>query len=103
MSSSSQKKGGDSAILLVFKANEKRRAPVITNPTAINACFVRLAEVNILGVEDLGEGPLRVHVECVRTIQGCPQCGVIAYVKDRPEVELVDLPVYASLDAPDLA
>jgi transposase len=68
---------------------------VITNPTAINQCFVRLADVNILGVEDLGEGPLRVHVECVRVVQGCPQCGVIAYVKDRPEVELVDLPVYA--------
>ncbi len=27
---------------------------MITNPTAINACFVRLADVNILGVEDLG-------------------------------------------------
>ncbi len=46
---------------------------MITNPTTINQCFVRLANVNILGVEDLGEGPLRVHVECVRTIQGCPQ------------------------------
>ncbi len=76
---------------------------MITNPTAINECFVRLADVNILGVEDLGEGPLRVRVECVRVVQGCPQCGVIAYVKDRPEVELVDLPVYASPDAPDLA
>ncbi len=68
---------------------------MITNPTAINQCFVRLADVNILGVEDLGEGPLRVHVECVRVVQGCPLCGVIAHVKDRPEVELVDLPVYA--------
>jgi transposase len=71
-----------------------KRAPVITNPSAINSCFVRLADVNILGVEDLGKGPLRVHVECVRVVQGCPQCGVIAHVKDRPEVELVDLPVY---------
>ncbi len=44
---------------------------MITNLTAINQCFVRLADVNILGVEDLGEGPLRVHVECVWTIQGC--------------------------------
>ncbi len=68
---------------------------MIINPTAINECFVRLAEVNILGVKDLGEGPHRVHVECVRVVQGCPQCGVIAHVKDRPEGELVDLPVYA--------
>ncbi len=76
---------------------------MITNPTAINHCFVRLAGVNILGVEDLGDGPLRVHVECIRTSQGCPQCGVIAHVQDPPEVELVDVPVYASPDAPDLA
>ncbi len=54
-----------------------------------------MAEVNILGVEDLGEGPLRVHVECVRVVQGYPLCGVVTYVKHRPEVELVDLPVYA--------
>ncbi len=27
---------------------------MISNPTAINQCFVRLADVNILGVEDLG-------------------------------------------------
>ncbi len=87
----------------VLSPTEKSRAPAITNPTAINACFVRLADVNILGVEDLGEGPLRVHVECIRTIQGCPQCGVIAHVKDRPEIELVDLPVYASPDARHLA
>ncbi len=53
MNSSSQKKGEDSAILLVFNA-QQRRALVIANPTAINQCFVRLAEVNILGVQDLG-------------------------------------------------
>ncbi len=55
---------------------------MITNPTAINECFVRLTDLNILG-----EGPLRVHVECIRVVQGCPLCGVIAHVKDRPEVE----------------
>jgi transposase len=71
-----------------------KRAPVITNPSAINQHFLRLADVNILGVEDLSQGPLRVHVECLRTIQGCPHCGVVARVKDRPQVELVDLPVY---------
>ncbi len=68
---------------------------MITNPTAINQCFVRLADVNILGVENLPEGRLRVHVECIRVVQGCPLCGVIAHVKDRPQIELVDLHVYA--------
>jgi transposase len=71
-----------------------KRAPVITNPSAINQCFVRLADVNILGVDDVPESPLRVHVECARVVQGCPLCGVIARVKDRPQVELVDLSVY---------
>ena len=65
----------------------EEKSPLITGPTAINQCFVRLAEVNILGVGDLGEGPLRVHVECVRTIQGCPQCGVIRRSVKQPAVE----------------
>ncbi len=51
---------------------------MITIPTIVNQCFVRLVDVNILGVEDLGEGPLRVHVECIRVMQGCLLCGVIA-------------------------
>ncbi len=38
---------------------------MITNPTAINQCFVRLADVNILGVEDLGQAPLRVRAQCL--------------------------------------
>lgn len=67
---------------------------MITDPTAINQCFVRLADVNILGVEDFWEGPLRVHVECVRVVQWCRLCGVVAHVKDRPAVELVDLPAF---------
>jgi transposase len=67
---------------------------VITDSIAINQCFVRLADVIILGVKDRPEVLLRVHVECVRVLQGCPQCGVVARVKDRPEVALVDLSVY---------
>ena len=46
-------------------------------------------------MEDQGEGPLRVRVECVRTIQGYPRRGVFANVRDRPEYELVDLPANA--------
>ena len=66
---------------------------MITDPTTINQCFLRLAGVNILGVEDLLEGPLRVHVESVQAVQWCRLCGVAAHVKDRPRVELIDLGV----------
>jgi transposase len=67
---------------------------VITDPIEIVEHFVKLRDVVVLGVDDLPEGPLRVHVECVRVVQGCPLCGMVAHVKDRNLVELIDLPVY---------
>jgi hypothetical protein len=83
-------KRGGSVIRLVSKASRDEKIPRDYRPsTAINQCFVRLADVNVLGVDDLLEGLLRVHMEYVRVVRGCPH-----HVKDRPEVELVDLPVY---------
>jgi hypothetical protein len=70
------------------------RAPV--NPKTIcNRCvsLVGLPNVVILDVEDVSGAALRVHVELTRSPQGCPTCGVIAHVKDRRRVELVDLPM----------
>jgi transposase len=64
------------------------------NPETIcNRCLslVGLADVVILDVEDVAGAPLRVHVELTRSAQGCPMCGVVAHVKDRRRVELVDL------------
>jgi len=64
------------------------------NPQTIcNRCvaLVGLPDVVILDVEDVPGAALRVHVELARTPQGCPTCGVIAHVKDRRPVELVDL------------
>ena len=37
---------------------------------------------------------LRVHVETRVSRTGCARCGVIARVKDRPVIELVDLPSF---------
>ena len=67
---------------------------MITDPTQINLVFVQLADVVVLGVHDVAGEALKVHVELVRTVQGCPTCGVVAHVKDRYLVELVDLPIY---------
>ena len=53
--------------------------------------LVGLPDVVILDVEDVPGAALRVHVELTRSTQGCPTCGVIANVKDRRRVELVDL------------
>jgi transposase len=38
----------------------------------------------------------RLHVECVAVPHGCPTCGVIAHVKDRRRVELVDLAMFGT-------
>jgi transposase len=56
--------------------------------------LVGLPDVVVLGVEDLEGGGLRVHVEERLGVMACPACGARAWVKDRPMVELVDLPVF---------
>ena len=53
-----------------------------------------LPAVTVLGVVSRDDEPLRVHVERVDAVAGCPVCGVIAHVKDRRRVELVDLPSF---------
>jgi transposase len=67
---------------------------VITDPIQINRAFVQLPNVVVLGVENLAMGPFLVHIELERTPQGCPECGVVASVKDRDLVELVDLALF---------
>jgi transposase len=84
-------KGGYPPILRHLTPS-KWRAPV--NPQTIcNRCrsLVGLPDVVILDVEDVPGVALRVHFELTRSMQGCPTCGVIANVKDRRRVELVDL------------
>jgi len=52
--------------------------------------FVNLEGVVVLGIDDEREIP-EVHIETERTLEGCPRCGVVARVKDRHLVRLVDL------------
>lgn len=56
--------------------------------------LVGLPEVNVLGVADGAGEPLRVHVEKRSERQRCGGCAGPARIKERPEVELVDLPVF---------
>lgn len=65
-----------------------------TNATRMCALVVGLPDINVVGVEDQPDEPLRVLVETIVEIEGCAGCGTRAWVKDRPPVELVDLPVF---------
>ena len=63
---------------------------------ATRACelLVGLPAVRVLGVEAPPGHQLRVEIECRTGRPACAGCGSIARVKDRPSVELVDLPCF---------
>ncbi|MFH1329365.1 MAG: transposase family protein [Actinomycetota bacterium] len=65
-----------------------------TSPIRVAELLVGLPEVNVLGVDDVAGGPVRVLVECRVRLRRCPECGTPGGVKDRPPVELVDLPAF---------
>ncbi|HEY5121760.1 MAG TPA: ISL3 family transposase [Acidimicrobiales bacterium] len=55
--------------------------------------FVDLPDISVLGIEGKYREPFTIHFESQPAVVGCPECGVVARVKDRPLVTLVDLPV----------
>jgi transposase len=67
---------------------------VITDPTRVCELLVGLPDVNVLGVVDVADGPLWVHVESREARPSCPRCGSSVRVKDRADVGLVDLAVF---------
>jgi transposase len=58
--------------------------------------LVGLPDVNVLGVDD-GRELIEIHVECRRSRPGCPDCGVVAHLKDQRVVRLVDLPCFGKV------
>ncbi|MGH9083288.1 MAG: transposase family protein [Acidimicrobiales bacterium] len=56
--------------------------------------MIGLPAVTFLTGEDGADGEARIHVETKASPVGCPTCGVVARVKDRSQVELVDLPMF---------
>ena len=64
------------------------------DPTRICELLVGLPDVNVLGVIDDPGCALRVVIEVRGERPVCARCGWPAQVKDRPVVELVDLPCF---------
>jgi transposase len=67
---------------------------VESDPTRLCELLVGLPAVNVLGVDDERDGAVVVHIESRAERPECPACGSLARVKDRPQVELVDLPCF---------
>jgi transposase len=56
--------------------------------------LVGLPDVNVLAVVDVADEPIVVHIEARLERVWCMKCGARAVVKERPVVELVDLPCF---------
>ena len=67
-----------------------------TNPIRVCELLVGLPDVTVLGVDGTGTGeaPLRVHVQTRGVEPLCVGCAATVRVKDRDQVELVDLAVF---------
>ena len=65
-----------------------------TDPIRVCELLVGLPDVVVLGVEYVVGEPMRVHVESRTARPGCSGCGAPARVKERPIVELADLPCF---------
>jgi transposase len=61
------------------------------NPTRMCELLVGLPDVDVIGVDDAEPGRLVVVVEPREARPVCERCGTLAWVKDRREVDLVDL------------
>lgn len=64
-----------------------------TDPARMVEMLVGLPDIDVLGIEE-GRSSLTIHVRCRRSTPGCPECGVLAHLKDRRVVTLVDLPCF---------
>ena len=63
---------------------------MITDPTAMNLFSVNLEGARLIQIDDEALDP-EVHVELEREVVGCPTCEVVASVKGRRLVLVVDL------------
>lgn len=65
---------------------------MITDARRAVEVLVGLPGVSFLGIEDRPDGHLAVHVQQTGERPVCISCGMAPRVKDRPVVELIDLP-----------
>lgn len=64
------------------------------DPTRMCELLVGLPDIDVLGVDDPEPGRLVVVVAVREARPDCGRCGTAAWVKDRREVDLVDLPAF---------
>ena len=64
------------------------------DPTRMCELLVGLPAVVVLGIVDEAGGPLWVHIETRTDRPTCRDCGGPVVIKERPRVELVDLPAF---------
>ena len=64
------------------------------DPTRICELLVGLPDVNVLGVIDAAGMPVRSVIETRGPRPACTRCAGAVLIKDRPEVELVDLAAF---------
>ena len=78
---------------MVVQDHRLEETPVETDPTRMCEILVDLLDVDIKGLEGRHRESVTIHFECRRIDVGCVECGVLARVKDRDRVTLVDLPI----------
>jgi hypothetical protein len=61
------------------------------DPTRMCELLVGLPDVIVLGVDDIDDGAIVVHIELAGPRSVCLGCSQLAVVKDRETVELIDL------------
>lgn len=64
-----------------------------TDPERMVEMLVGLPDVHVIGIEEQ-RSALTIHVRSRRSRPGCPECGVLAHLKDRRIVTYVDLPCF---------
>lgn len=74
-----------------------------TNPVRVCELVVGLPDVAVLGVDDDGDGPLRIHVEACLGRPTYPCCRGVVRWKDRNRVVLMDLPTAGTVGAAGVA
>ena len=75
--------------------NKKRNTLATSDPTEICAALVGLKDIRVLRYSRCFVVAKLLIEQVVGDIH-CPDCKVRAHIKDRPEVEYVDLPVYGA-------
>ncbi len=62
--------------------------------TRVCELLVGLPAITVLGVDDERDAPIVVHIETSDARPSCASCSGAVVIKDRPSVELVDLPCF---------